>query len=203
MHAKLHRRFLEVAEGLGPPLVAAIEGVGVLEPLQPRDGTGLADALCRSVAGQQLSVHAARTIWGRVLDRASGAPLQRFFLGVEASELRACGLSGAKARTMGAIAEAAASGGLDEAELRSLDHEARARVLTAIWGVGPWTADMISISYFGDPDVWPDGDVTARKTLERLTSRRRKTTRTAAQFAPHRSYLSIYMWRHADATPQL
>ncbi|MEM8810884.1 MAG: DNA-3-methyladenine glycosylase 2 family protein, partial [Cyanobacteria bacterium P01_G01_bin.38] len=77
----------------------------------------------------------------------------------------------------------------------------RAQRLTAIWGVGQWTADMMSIFYFGDPDIWPDGDVTARTNLIQLTSARRKTTLTAARFAPHRSYLALYMWRHSDAAP--
>ncbi|MEO1233250.1 MAG: DNA-3-methyladenine glycosylase 2 family protein [Myxococcota bacterium] len=203
MNDALYRRFLTVAETLSPQLVEALETVGPLEPLRPRQGTSLNDALCRSVAGQQLSVRAARTIWGRVMDRASGQALQAFFLDVDPTELRACGLSGAKARAMRSIAEAFASGVLDDDRLRTVEPAERARLLTSVWGVGPWTADMISMFHFGDVDIWPDGDVTARKTLERLTSRRRKTTKTAARFAPHRSYLSIYMWRYADAAPQL
>ena len=107
----------------------------------------------------------------------------------------------AKTRAMCAIAREARAGGLEADELRDLDHATRSRHLTALWGVGQWTADMISIFYFGDEDVWPDGDIAARKTLARLTSPRRKTVRTAARFAPHRSRLALYMWRHVDAPP--
>ena len=99
---------------------------------------------------------------------------------------------------MRAIALATLANQLDESLLSELDHEERTHCLTEIWGVGQWTADMMGIFYFGDPDIWPDGDTTARKNLERLTSRRRKTVRTAARFAPYRSYLALYMWHQAD-----
>ena len=56
--------------------------------------------------------------------------------------------------------------------------------------------------WFGEEDIWPDGDVAARKTLEKLTSARRKTHRTALRFAPYRSYLALYMWQWVDAKPQ-
>ena len=102
---------------------------------------------------------------------------------------------------MRSIAKAARAGELDAAELSKVAHAVRAERLTAIWGVGQWTADMMGIFYFGDRDIWPDGDVTARKTLAKLTSRRRKTVRTAERFAPYRSYLALHMWRHADASP--
>ncbi|MFW5661933.1 MAG: DNA-3-methyladenine glycosylase 2 family protein, partial [Oceanicaulis sp.] len=92
-------------------------------------------------------------------------------------------------------------GRLDPDHLQSLDAEARAAELVTIWGVGRWTADMANMFWFAEPDVWPDGDVAARKTLEKLTSSRRSTVRTAARFAPHRSYLAYCMWRRADAKP--
>jgi len=102
---------------------------------------------------------------------------------------------------MKAIVAAESEGRLEVETLRELVHEERSMRLTSIWGVGQWTADMMSIFYFGDQDVWPETDITVWKTLERLTSKRRNTTRTAALFAPHRSYLAMYMYRIADARP--
>ncbi|MDI5986758.1 DNA-3-methyladenine glycosylase 2 family protein [Halomonas sp. M4R5S39] len=200
MSEEIHRRFVEIAGGLSPVLVDALERGGPVafraDASQP-----LAERLCRSVAGQQLSVKAARSIWSRVLTAAGSMPLTEFLVETNGEAIRACGLSAAKTRAMCAIAREARAGGLEAGELRDLDHAARSRRLTALWGVGQWTADMISIFYFGDEDVWPDGDVAARKTLSRLTSPRRKTVRTAARFAPYRSRLALYMWRHADAPP--
>ena len=198
MSDEIHRRCIEVASQLSPLLAEAIERGGPLT-LCADDGQPLAERLCRSIAGQQLSVKAARSIWARVVDAAGETPLMEFFVEPNQETLRGCGLSGAKARALCLIAEEARAGRLEAEALRGLDHAERSRRLTALWGVGQWTADMMSIFYFGEPDVWPEGDVTARKTLERLTSPRRKTLRTAMRFAPHRSYLALYLWRHDDS----
>jgi DNA-3-methyladenine glycosylase II len=197
----IHDHTLSAAEALSPELFQAIERQGALEPWTPPH-TSFPVSLCRSVAGQQLSVKAAASIWARVQtlsDRADG--LLDVFHPDQHDVLRQCGLSGAKVKTLIAIAEARREGWLETAPLRALSPQARSDRLVEIWGVGRWTADMANIFYFGEADIWPDGDVTARKTLEKLTSKRRKTLRTAARFAPYRSYLARYMWRHADAPP--
>lgn len=197
---KIHFHFIEKAKDLNLDLADAIEQVGVLE-FQPDDSEPLVNRICRSVAQQQLSVKAASTIWSRVLEAAKDEPLSEFFREENCELLHACGLSKAKVRAICGIAEGARRGNLESHDLQSIDYEKRTEHLTSFWGVGQWTADMISIFYFGDEDVWPDGDLAARKTLERLTSRRRKTTRTAERFAPYRSYLALYMWKYQDAVP--
>ncbi len=204
MSVQIQARFAAIAQELSPALVAAIETIGPID-LVPRRDAPFPAVLCRAVAGQQLSVAAARTIWGRVVESAIDGGEQRSLIEhlaqAEPDTLRACGLSAAKAKAMGAIAIASLEGQLEAEALEQLEHSERSQRLTALWGVGQWTADMMGIFYFADPDIWPDGDVTARKTLEKLTSVRRKTTRTAARFAPYRSYLALYMWRQADAKP--
>lgn len=197
MSKKIHQKFLEIADVLSPRLQAAIASAGPRR-LRRRNGTPLADVMCRVVAGQQLSTKAASSIWGRVMANAGSLSASRYAAEATSEALRSCGLSAAKAKSMQAIAAASAAGWLDESVLADLSHHERSCQLTSIWGVGKWTADMIGIFYFGDKDVWPDGDVTVCKTLERLTSRRRKTTNTAQRFAPHRSYLALYMYEIAD-----
>ena len=198
MSAEIHDRFLTIAQDLSPDLAGAIARTGPVE-LVPHQDLPLPERLCRAVAGQQLSVKAAASIWGRVVESAEGKSLIDHFATADPQVLRDCGLSGAKAKAVGAIAAAAMAGELDAEVLGGMETAARTQQLTQIWGIGQWTADMLNIFYFGDPDLWPDGDTTARKTLEQLTSR--NTTRTAARFAPHRSYLALYMWRQADAAP--
>ena len=145
---------------------------------------------------------AAQSIWRRVEAANEGIPLADALSASRGETLRACGMSNAKVKTLIAIGEATADGWLDGEGLRVLEAPERAAVLTKLWGVGQWTADMANMFWFGEEDIWPDGDVAARKALERLTSARRKTTRTAERFAPYRSYLALYMWRHVDAPPQ-
>lgn len=200
MSDAIHQRFIEVAQGLSPTLTEAIERGGPLS-LRVDASQPLAERLCRSVAGQQLSVKAARSIWERVLMAAGETSLIDFLCDANHEAIRRCGLSTAKTRAICAIGDAARDGRLEAEALREMDHPTRSAHLTDLWGVGQWTADMISIFYFGEEDIWPEGDVAARKTLERLTSPRRKTVRTAARFAPYRSYLALYMWRHVDAPP--
>lgn len=199
MSKKIHQAFVEIAGQISPQLTEAISSAGPMQ-LRKRNDQPLTDRLCRAVAGQQLSTKASATIWGRVLAKAGDVPLIDFVAASSTGDLRSCGLSNSKAKAMHSIAEASRNGLLDVDALARVDHAERSLRLTSIWGVGQWTSDMISIFYFGDKDVWPAGDVTVWKTLERLTSRRRKTARTAERFAPHRSYLALYLYKIADAT---
>ena len=68
---EIHRRFIEIDGGLNPELVQAFQKIGPVQ-FQPDDSLPLVNRLCRSVAGQQLSVIAARTIWQRVLEVPDG-----------------------------------------------------------------------------------------------------------------------------------
>lgn len=197
---EIYQEFIAIATDISPKLTDAIATLGPLELTHCLDRS-FSERLCRAVAGQQLSVKAAATIWRRVMTGAGDTTLIDYVAVAPPESLRACGLSAAKTKAMKAIAQATLNGQLNVDELSEMDHGDRSQRLTAVWGVGQWTADMMGIFYFGDPDIWPDGDVTARKTLEKLTSSRRKTTRTANRFAPYRSYLALYMWRHVDASP--
>jgi DNA-3-methyladenine glycosylase II len=195
----IHQQLVAIAQPLSSALTQAIIQVGPIA-LNPRLEDHFAKQLCRAITGQQLSVRAAETIWGRVVASAPvDTSLIAYFAAADPIDLRSCGLSAAKAKAVNAIALADLAGQLNAAELSQLDHLALTKRLTALWGVGQWTADMMGIFYFGKPDIWPEGDLSARKTLERLTSARRKTIRTAARFAPYRSYLALYLWQYADA----
>ncbi len=198
--AEIHKRLCAIAAKLSPALADAIAHNGPIE-FVPNRKHSFPEHLCRAVTGQQLSIRAAQTIWARVVASAGDENLIDYFSGVEDAVLKSCGLSAAKVKTVKAIAQAAAQGQLDSTELSRLSHRERTKRLIALWGVGPWTADMMGIFYFGDENIWPDGDLAARRTLEQLTSKRRKTVNTAARFVPYRTYLALHMWQYTDATP--
>ena len=199
-HHLVHRHLVDAAAEVSLELQTALLRLGPLE-FPRRDDQSFPHYLCRAISGQQISVKAAQSIWKRVEESAADRPLLDHFVLENTDALRACGLSGAKTKTIITIADTHRNVGLDTDELRALSVDERTARLTAIWGVGQWTADMMNMFYFGDPDIWPDGDVAARKTLERLTSKRRKTVRTAERFKPYRSWLALYMWAHVDAPP--
>ena len=201
MTRHIHDHCLSAAQALSPHLHQSLQRQGPLASWSAPD-TPFPVSLSRSVAGQQLSVKAAASIWARVAALSpSPESLLEVFCEDRLGDLRGCGLSGAKVKTLIAIAAANKDGLLETEVMRAQSAQDRADRLVQIWGVGQWTAGMANIFYFGEADIWPDGDVTARKTLEKLTSKRRKTVRTASRFAPYRSYLARYMWRHADAPP--
>lgn len=202
MTVKIHRHFVNRARDVSTPLHAAIAQIGHIQ-MPDRRRLGLACFLARAVVGQQLSTTAARSIWARVeaAVRARESSMPEFFSQKNARLLRQCGLSNNKVRALLAIREAHEAGLLSMRRLRRMSHAQRSEQLVAIWGIGQWTADMASIFFFRDPDVWPQGDLAVQKTFQLLCGKRSKSKmiELANSFAPYRSYLALYMWRHLDA----
>lgn len=117
--------------------------------------------LARIVVAQQLSAASAAAIWRRL-----EAGVSHFEPAVLANlpneKLRAWGLSAAKIRTLRAIADALDAGTLRfDALAASLDEEVEAH-LTAITGIGPWSARIYLLSCLGRADTWPAGDLALR-----------------------------------------
>lgn len=181
-----------------PVLQAALARAGpivIAPPVHPC----VADRLFVEVVNQQLSTRAAAAIWARIEAAAAATDLspRGLFEAGDVDRLRACGLSANKARALQAIVAAEAAGLLGPG-LAGLPQRERAVILCGIRGVGPWTADMVGIFQFHDPDIWPAGDVAAVGCLRRLTGRP-DTAAVAAAFAPYRSILARYLWHIKDA----
>ena len=174
-----------------------LETVGPIHR-QARRNLPLHESLCRAVAGQQLSLAAADTIWSRFEAFRDQRPLVPFLSEVTDQDLRGCGLSFAKIRSIRAIGQAAEHGQLEPGRVMRMDHVDRTDCLTKIPGIGPWTADMIGIFYCGDPDIWPEGDLVAQRTLQDLVGKKNSTAKVAATFSPWRSRLAMTMWKSGD-----
>jgi DNA-3-methyladenine glycosylase II len=201
MTLKIHRHFIRTARGISAPLHAAIAQVGRVT-MPERRARSLARFLSRAIVGQQLSTSAARSIWARVeaAVKTQGSSIPEFFSDKNTRVLRRCGISRAKVKALIAIREAQENGVLSIRRLRRLSHAERSEQLQEIWGIGQWTADMTSIFFFGDPDVWPEGDISVQSTFLRLTGKRSRATalKMASSFAPYRSFLALYMWQVLD-----
>lgn len=193
-----HTEVTTIARAASPRLHEVIVRVGELEPLK-KPSNSLTDRLMMEIVNQQLSVKAADAIWGRIESLAGEHRLTvpELLQSDSDQEILGCGLSRNKLKALKAVLLAASSGLLDEPALQTMGHELRVRSLTSIWGIGRWTADMIGIFFFHDPDIWPDGDVAARGMLHRITGIE-ETERFASAFAPYRSALARYMWRARD-----
>jgi DNA-3-methyladenine glycosylase II len=154
-------------------------------------------SLLRAVVGQQLSNAAARTIFAR-LKRATDLESERVLeLGEEG--LRSLGLAYAKGRALLGIARAELAGEL--AGLERLDDAGVMRRLTALAGVGPWTAQMVLIFSLGRLDVWPTSDLGMVRQAQRLYSltSRAEVEELGRRFAPYRSAAAHYLWTEGDS----
>ncbi|QIK84870.1 DNA-3-methyladenine glycosylase 2 family protein [Sanguibacter sp. HDW7] len=177
------------ADPLLAPLVAARPGLRPLGHPEPFE------AAVTAVLGQQVSLAAARTFAGRLVD-AFGSPgpagLRAFpdagtLASVPVDELRAAlGVTGARARTLAGLALAVA-GGLD---LRAAGREE----LLALPGVGPWTADVLALR-LGADDVVCAGDLVLRRTLDLPDTR--AVERRAEAWTPYRSTALWHLWAAA------
>jgi len=165
---KAHRHLVRVARPISNFLAETLRDVGPLI-LPDRTSNGLTYFLGRTVVGQGLSTHAARTIWSRILSASERpAAVADCFTEDSAPTLRGFGISKNKVRALLSLGRARREGRLRDGYLRNLSHEQRSQDLVALWGVGQWTCDMASMFYFGFPDVWPDNDVTVKKTFARM-----------------------------------
>jgi DNA-3-methyladenine glycosylase II len=130
-------------------------------PLRRRPG-GM-EGLVRIIVGQQLSVASAEAIWTRFAAAFPGS-LPEAILAADETALRSPGLSAPKIRTLRALAEAVA-GGLVLDHLTTLPAEEAHARLTAVKGIGPWTADIYLLFCLGHPDIFPAGDLALRNAV--------------------------------------
>jgi DNA-3-methyladenine glycosylase II len=125
-------------------------------PLRRREG-GFA-GLASIVVSQQLSTASAAAIWGRLT--AAYDPFEPGrIMRARATRLAKLGLSGPKIRALRAIATAAGNGAPDLAALADMPADAAHAALTAVHGIGPWTADIYLLACLGHADAWPAGDL--------------------------------------------
>ena len=163
----------------------------------------------RVFAGRLAAAHGVECSGGRHDDQLStrlGA--LRSFPGPEVlAELdpedlrRTVGVTGARARTVVAIARAVADGTLDLAPSADADQRAAPRAaLLALPGVGPWTADLVALRALRDPDVFLPGDLVLRRALGGITAR--EAAAAAETWAPHRSLAVLHLWTHHAIDPR-
>jgi DNA-3-methyladenine glycosylase II len=192
-----------------PTLAGLIDGIGPLDEYarrrsRPDDAYG---ALLRSIVGQQLSTKAARAIYDRLTALFGGhTPTPAELLGADPEAIRAAGLSRPKVAYLRDLAERVADGDLDLQRLVELPDEEVAAQLTAVKGLGQWTADMFLIFHLGRPDVLPVGDLGIRRAVQLLYGLDRlpeapELARLAEPWRPHRSLACLYLWRSLDNEP--
>jgi DNA-3-methyladenine glycosylase II len=194
-----------------PVMARLIDDYGGPLPLEA-DARGrpaeLYGALVRSIAGQQLSVKAAQSIWLRLLDRFDGrTPTPEEILADDPEALRAAaGFSRAKVAYLRSLAEHVLEGELELDRLRELPDEEIVSELTAVKGIGEWTAQMFLMFTLHRPDVLPTGDLGVRNAAMAAYGLPSppgpdELRALGEPWRPYRTRACLYLWRSLANTP--
>jgi DNA-3-methyladenine glycosylase II len=170
-------------------------------PLRRRSG-GFA-GLASTVVSQQLSTASAGAIWGRLA--AAFDPVEpEAIIRARTDRLKRIGLSRPKIRALKEIARAVAHGDLKLATLGDIDADAAHAALTAVHGIGPWTADIYLLASLGHADAWPAGDLALQEAVRLAFGlKTRPTTKEMGPLAepwrPWRAVAARVLWTYYRA----
>jgi DNA-3-methyladenine glycosylase II len=122
------------------------------------------ESLVSSVISQQLATKAADTIHARLVLACKGQITPRKLVKLEDSDLRAIGVSGAKARTIKGLSAAVIDRTIPIDRIDEIhDDQEIFEALTSLWGIGRWTVEMFMMFQLGRLDIWPTGDLAVRR----------------------------------------
>ncbi len=159
--------------------------------------------LAATVVSQQLSTASAGAIWGR-LAAAFDPMLPDAILRARAARLARLGLSAPKIKALKEIARAVTRGRLALATLADIDAEVAHAALTAVHGIGPWTADIYLLSCLGHADAWPAGDLALQEAARlafglRARPSAKEMIALAEPWRPLRAVAARVLWTYYRA----
>ena len=159
-------------------------------------------SLAESIIGQQLSGKAADTITARftALFPKKPFPTPRDVLTTSPAKIRSAGVSGAKAKYLKDLARHVANKRLDFHKFPKWTDEEVIAHLTAVHGIGRWTAEMFLMFSLGRPDVFSPGDQGLKNAIRKLYGFKKEPTakqmlRIAENWRPHRTAACRYLWK--------
>jgi len=175
-------------------LSVAIERIGIIEREVTPD---LFTALVSSIVSQQISNKAASTVWGRLCNLL-GDINPKSIIEADVAEIQKCGMSVRKATYIKNIGEKVYSCELNIEEFHNLSDSDIIQKLSALHGIGVWTAEMLLIFSMERPDVVSWGDLAIRRGMCNLYHHKELTKtqfdRYKKRYSPYGSVASLYLW---------
>lgn len=208
MNFQLTRRHLERAIDeialKDAHMARALNEVGY--PDERRRGEPSYEHFLRIIVGQQLSVKAAATIFGRIEAVLQGDFQPKQVLAMSDDELRELGLSRQKIGYARGLSEAVLDGRLVPAALAELPDAEVVERITRLKGFGRWSAEMFLLFSLGRPDVWPADDLAIQAGLQRIKNLRarpdrKRTDAMARPWRPYRGAAAILVWHYYSNAP--
>lgn len=184
------------------PVLAALAKATTPEPWPEHDPDPFVD-LCMSITHQQVSLAAGRTIYRR-FQEAVGTVAPDAVLVAGEQRLRGAGLSGQKTRYILDLAAHVQDGSLPIHDLHGLDDDAVLAALTAVRGIGVWTAKMFLLFHLRRPDVCPWEDLGVRLSVQQHYGVPEKEAaawmrdEARARWSPHNSLAARVLWSARD-----
>ena len=185
-----------------PVLKTLIEGVKLAEISRTR---GYFEALVEAIVSQQLSVKAADTIFNRFAALTPGKkfPTPKQIIAMPVRKMRKAGLSRMKVSFIKDLAKKVLDRTVNLKEIEKLPDEKVIEHLTAVKGIGTWTAEMFLIFSLRREDIFSYGDLGLRNAMQRAYKMKKAPTekqaqKIAANWKPHRSLASRYLWASLD-----
>ena len=190
--------------GAADPVMARLVAQGARPDLRKRE-PGFA-ALAWIVVGQQVSTASATAIWTRVQERL-GSVTAETVAAADDALLKSAGLSAPKIRTLRALAEAVVGGTLPLDALADRPADETHAALTAVKGIGPWTADIYLLFCLGHPDAFPAGDLAVQEAARlayRLDARptAKALEAMAEAWRPWRGAAARVLWAYYRITKE-
>ena len=164
-----------------------------LDNINLRTREGGFSALLRAIVGQQLSVKAAAAIWLK-LENAK-LTTEESIESASDLELRICGLSRQKIK----YTKALSAQKINYVKLKSLKEEEVIEILTAVPGIGRWTAEIYLMFCLDRPDIFPSGDLALQEATKILYSssvrpKEKEMREIAQKWKPFRSLAALVLW---------
>lgn len=175
-------------------------------PCTIKPHTNYYHALVSSIISQQLSVKAADTIEGRFMDLYGGTlPSPEQIVATDPEKMRSAGLSGAKTRYIADLAGRILDGSLEIERISTLSNQEVVSELTAVKGIGEWTAHMFLMFCLGRLDVLPVGDLGIKMGIKKLyhldhvpSPAEVIETSAVRGWHPYESIACWYIWRSLE-----
>lgn len=204
MYFKYGEKEISYLKNKDEKLAEVIEKVGLIERETDPE---IFSALVHHIVGQQISTKAQATIWER-MKNSLGAVTPETILNVSIEEIRSFGISIRKVEYIKDFDEKVHTGEFDIEAAEKMEDDELIKYLTALKGVGVWTAEMILLFCLQRPNVFSFDDLAIQRGL-RMVYHHRKIDRKLFEkyrrrFSPYCSVASLYLWAVSNgAIPEM